>query len=418
MDLNILIYLVLGTALFGMTFLPRMLKRHPLTVPLVYVVGGFLLFKFSGDLKPLEIVSDSEDRSFLEYFTELLVIVSLAGAGLKIDKKFSWRGWSVGWRLLGITMPLTILGVALIGYWGLALAPATAILLGACLAPTDPVLAEDVQVGAPHEGKESSVRFGLTLEAGLNDALAFPFVYLAIAAVGKASLGNWLTDWFLMDVLWRCAIGMLGGYAVGRALSYYLNHHSQIAKETEEQKLEGTEGLFVVAAILLVYSLTEICEGYGFLAVFVAALVGKSRTEEKHNKSLYRFVSQFERLLLVGMLIGFGGMLHRDVAYLSDWRVWAFASCIVFALRPAAGMLSMLGSGICRKRQLALSFYGIRGIGSIYYLAYGLRKADFAGGEKVWSVIAATIILSLLVHGVTASKTIARLDPHQSPSVN
>ena len=103
------------------------------------------------------------------------------GAGLKLDRPVSWRGWESSWRLLGIAMPLTIAGIAFLGWTILGLGIGAALLLGAVLAPTDPVLASDIQVGPPQSGKEDEVRFALTSEAGLNDGAAFPFVYLAIA---------------------------------------------------------------------------------------------------------------------------------------------------------------------------------------------------------------------------------------------
>ncbi len=404
MEKNILIYLVLGTALFGMTFLPRLLERHPLTLPLIYVGAGIMLFSLPLGLEPLRLVWDSEDRTFVEYFTEILVIISLAGAGLKIDREFSWRSWSVGWRLLGIAMPLTIAIVALMGVGWFALAPSAAILLGAALAPTDPVLAEDVQVSAPHEGREDDVRFGLTLEAGLNDALAFPFVYLAIAMAAYQGSGGWVGEWFAMDVVYRCAAGLGMGFLAGKLLSRYLMNHSDVTQQTEKQQKEGSEGLFIISAILLSYSVTEIVGGYGFLAVFVAAVVGKRSSAEEHNRSTFRFVSQIERLMLAAMLIGFGGMLTAEKANLTDWRVWVAAGAIVFVIRPAVGMLSLVFTGLPKKHRMALAFFGIRGVGTIYYLAYALRKAPFEEVEMIWSIVAATVSLSLLVHGLTASR--------------
>lgn len=411
MEQNIFLYLVLGLALFGMTFLPRLLAQHPLTLPSLYVLAGYCLFLAPIDLEPLRIIGDSDDRTFIEYITEFLVIISLAGAGLKLDRKFSWRKWSIGWRLLGIAMPITIASVALLGWWGLSLAPAAAILLGACLAPTDPVLAEDVQVAPPHKGGENEVRFGLTLEAGLNDALAFPFVYLAIAISAAASPGEaWFSSWLLIDLLWRCACGGAVGFITGKALARYLMRHSDITQQTEKQETEGSEGLFVISSILLVYSVTELLQGYGFLAVFVAAVVGKRNSSEKENRSIFRFVSQIERLLLAGVLIGFGGMLTLLSDSFADWHVWGMALATVLLVRPISGIISTIGSDISARHRFALSFFGIRGIGSIYYLAYALRKESFAEAETLWAVLAATIIISLLLHGFTASQVMRKLD--------
>ena len=163
---------------------PVGLKRLPLTLAILCVgvgVGVFStgLLAFNPDPRTWDTVT--------EKLTELVVIISLMGCGLKLDRKLGWKRWNVTWRLLAIAMPLTIGAVLLLGIWGLGLALPMALLLGAAMAPTDPVLASDVQVGPPGSGEEDEVRFGLTSEAGLNDALAFPFVHLAIlASVGGA----------------------------------------------------------------------------------------------------------------------------------------------------------------------------------------------------------------------------------------
>lgn len=407
---NIITYLIFGIALWGMTFLPRALDRHPLTLPPIYILAGILIYHLPFGFSPLEITWNDKEAGFIEYATELIVIISLAGAGIRLDRSFSLSSWTSGWRLLGITMPLTILLIAISGHYFLGLVPATAILLGACLAPTDPVLADDVQVGTPHEGKEDEVRFGLTLEAGLNDALAFPFVYLAITAVGQETVGPWLLHWFGIDFLYRLVAGGIIGYFAGRFLAYYIRNHSSIPEEESQGHSETTEGIFVIAAILIVYSLTELAEGYGFLAVFVAAVTAKRLTDEKYNKLIFRFVVQIERLLLAGILIGFGGMLTQDPSIFLDARVWSIAAIAVFLIRPITGYIAFLFSPIPKAERAAIAFFGIRGIGSIYYLAYALRKEEFPGKEILWPAVAATILLSVVIHGLSVSPLMSRLD--------
>ena len=184
---------------------PVGLKRLPLTLAILCVAVGVLVFStgllsFNPDPRTWDTAT--------ERLTELVVIISLMGAGLKLDRPLGWRRWATTWRLLAIAMPLTIVAVAWLGVAGLGFSLAMALLLGAAMAPTDPVLAADVQVGPPKSGDEDEVRFGLTSEAGLNDALAFPFVHLAIlaAAGGLASTGG-LTDWFTIKVGWTAAGG-------------------------------------------------------------------------------------------------------------------------------------------------------------------------------------------------------------------
>ena len=161
-----------------------------------------------------------ESLDLTKRLTEFVVIVALMGAGLKLDRPIGLRRWMLAWRLLGLAMPLTILGIALLGWAALGLDPSAALLLGAVLASTDPVLASDVQVGPPREGVEDEVRFALTAEAGLNDGLSFPFVYLAIAmALAQGYSGDgWLQEWLFVDVVWRLGIGLVVGWATGACL--------------------------------------------------------------------------------------------------------------------------------------------------------------------------------------------------------
>ena len=189
-------YLALGLALFLAVTLPPLLERWRVNAPIVLVSLGLVLGLLPGfrelDLDP---VAHGEAVTRISEFT---VLVSLMGVGLAIDRPLSfrdrgsWRSWSPTWRLLGVAMPLCIGGVALLAWGPFGVAAPAALLLGAALAPTDPVLASDVQVGGPNEAQpepdaeaaevdeEDEVRFALTSEAGLNDSLAFPFVHAAI----------------------------------------------------------------------------------------------------------------------------------------------------------------------------------------------------------------------------------------------
>jgi sodium/hydrogen antiporter len=164
-----------------------------LSLPMVCIGIGIILVwtPFS----PVTWVNPLENRYLTERLTEFAVIIALMGAGLKLDRPVSWRGWETSWRLVGIAMPLTIAGITLLGWTVLGLGVASALLLGAALSPTDPVLASDIQVGPPHSDYEDEVRFALTSEAGLNDGAAFPFVHLAVAlAVSHASGVPFLTE--------------------------------------------------------------------------------------------------------------------------------------------------------------------------------------------------------------------------------
>ena len=260
-----IIFALLGVAFIGAAWLPRVLQGRPLSVPILYVLLGFVLFSLPLGLPdPLPL----NNRELTEHFTELLVIVTLMGAGLKLDRPLDLRKWGVTWRLLAITMPLTVFVTALLGWWVIGLAPASALLLGAVLAPTDPVLASDVQVGGPGAGEEDEVRFGLTSEAGLNDGLAFPFTYLAIlAATYRLAPQGWLGEWAVYYIVYKIGVGIVVGWLLGSALMQLI-----FRAKVKTKLAETGEGFVALAIVLLVYGATELLQGYGFLAVFVAAL--------------------------------------------------------------------------------------------------------------------------------------------------
>src|SRR5918993_23750 len=197
---------LMGLVLIGATWLPHLLKQRLLSFPIIYVAIGFLLYQL-----PLPFPDPDPLRSGIETerLTELVVLVALVSAGLRIDTPIGWKAWNAAWRLLAFAMPICIvMGVAL-GHWLLGLSLASACLLGAILAPTDPVLAADVQVGPPGKGREDPVRIALTSEAGLNDGLAFPFVWLAIAIAGAAAGSyDWVVQWLWLGVVDRTVAGV------------------------------------------------------------------------------------------------------------------------------------------------------------------------------------------------------------------
>lgn len=169
---------VAGVLIALVAWLPLALRRLPISLPIVCIAIGAVIFSTpSAGFDP----SPSAYPYITERMTEIVVIIALMGAGLKIDRVFSIKDWGMAWRLLFITMPLSILAIMGVGIWVLGTGLVASLLLAASLAPTDPVLAADVQVGSPKEGGEDTVRFALTSEAGLNDGFAFPFVHLAIA---------------------------------------------------------------------------------------------------------------------------------------------------------------------------------------------------------------------------------------------
>ena len=300
-------------------------------------------------------------------------------------------------------MPLTIAAVAFLGWAGLGFSLAMALLFGASMAPTDPVLAADVQVGPPKSGDEDEVRFGLTSEAGLNDALAFPFVHLAIlAAAGGLATQAGLTDWFSIKVGWKLLAGLGAGLLIGKVLGHLL-----FRSRRGLSKL--ADGLIALAATLITYALAEMINGYGFLAVFVCAVMirGSERDHEFHQE-MHDFSDQIERLLMMLLLVLFGGALANGLLASLTWADALIGIAVVFVVRPVAGLIAMAGSGHPWRERLLLAFLRIRGVGSVYYIAYGINHGDFGSSERLWAVVGFIILLSIIVHGVTATPLLAR----------
>ncbi|ABC62315.1 cation:proton antiporter [Erythrobacter litoralis] len=412
LDPRIIILALFGLGLILSVGLERWLSDRYLSLPIIYVGLGYAAFALPLGLPSIDPTADAFDAITLEYVTEFIVIASLAGAGIAIDRPVTWQNWRQIWPLLAIAMPITIVGVAMLGWWGLGLAPASAILLGACLAPTDPVLARSVQVGPPGENQRHDVRFSLTVEAGLNDGLAFPFTYLAIAAVGMTALGGWTLEWFALDVGWRIFAGIAVGYAVGRAGAWYVFERDidNIAEtEAEEDddaplKYSTSEGLIVLGTLLTAYGLAEIVEGYGFLAVFVGAVTARQRENaSRYHKISHHFIDQIEKIVLVGVLFAFGGMLASGVLSALTWPGVLIGLALIFVIRPIGGLISEAFCDLPLPGRVAIAFLGIRGMGSIYYLAYGQNNADFAQIDVLWAVVSFTILASIVIHGVSSA---------------
>jgi NhaP-type Na+/H+ or K+/H+ antiporter len=412
LDAYIIVLVGFGLLVLLTAWLPLVLASAPLSLPIVCVAIGAAIFA-------LPYVQESvphpqEHLPIVERFSEAVIIISLMGAGLKLDRQIGWRSWIVTWRLLGIAMPITILCLAVLGYGLLGLGAASALLLASVLAPTDPVLAADVQVGPPNAGDDGETRFALTSEAGLNDALAFPFVHAAIALSLVATTGEpWLLSWLSIDVAWKLTAGLAIGVLTGYTLGYL------IFKLPERARLSGTgDGFVVIAITCIAYGVAEMANGYGFLSVFVAAVV--LRTQERahgYHAQLHDFSEQLERLLMMALLVIFGGALVSGglIRGLS-WEGAAYGMLALLIVRPMIGWISMAGSAVSADKKAVISFYGIRGVGSIYYLAYALGHGAFDDADLIWSIVAFIILVSIVLHGATASPVMAWLDRRRRSS--
>ncbi len=413
MTTHILLLLLAGLALLGTFTIPSLIRNRMISLPIIYVAFGYGVFSLPLDL-PLMNPEDARlDRRLMEYITEFIVIVSLAATGLKLDRPPSLRNYSVGLLLLGIAMPITIAAVAFLGWWWVGLAPASAVLLGAVLAPTDPVLAANVQVGPPNEDvPEDDVRFGLTLEAGLNDGLAFPFVYLAIGLVGAASVWDTVLTWAWWDLGYRVGMGTLMGVLIGKGLAWIFYTFRDRMAEVRDTEVE--EGFFILAATLLTYSITEIAEGYGFLAVFVASVVSRRIRKDDSAKQAelesYQAADQVEQAILGIFLIAFGGII--GTGGLADLTWWGALTglALLLVIRPLAGLISFIPSRLPWEEKLAISYFGIRGVGSLYYLSYAHNSEAFPAIDGIWSIVNFTMLVSILLHGFSVGPVMRWVD--------
>lgn len=406
-DPYILVLTGAGALIALVAWLPLALKRLPLSLPIVCLGIGAAIFTLPQvTLEPLPL----RYPEVTERFAELVMIIALMGAGLKIDRVVGWKSWAITWRLVGIAMPLSIIAITALAGGVLGLPLAAALLLGASLAPTDPVLAADVQVGPPKTGEEDEVRFGLTSEAGVNDGAAFPFVHLAILLATSAAIGRpWLAEWLSYRVAWEIAGGIGGGWVVGRIFGWLTFH---VPAET---KLARTgDGLIALAATLLSYGLTELIHVYGFLAVFVTALTFR-HTHRDHDFQfeMHALTEQVERLGMMVLLILLGGALVSGLLAQVSWWDALVVAAIILAVRPAAGWVALLWHPADRGERLTLAFFGIRGVGSIYYLAYGINHMPVAQAERLWGIVGLTVLFSILVHGLTVTPVMRKLDREQ-----
>ena len=398
-----LILAALGFATLIMAWLPSVSKKIKISFPILLLFIGFLLFW--ADI-PLQWPDPLWNDLYLMYFSEIIVIISLMGAGLKIGKVFSYSAWKRPLLLLFITMPLSMLSAYFIGVYFLALSIPSAILLAAILAPTDPVLAAEVQLEEPTREKEpeDKRRFTLTTEAGLNDGMAYPFTYLAVM-VGQA--GGWaalnFSEWFWDKLLLKILIGIVLGILIGRFIGFLMDRLHVVTG------LKTFDGFVSLSLTIMAYGLTELLHGYGFLAVFFVGI--SLRYYEKisgdYKKKMHDFIHEIERLLLVIWIILFGGSLLNGILTLTDWKGIAFALSFVLIIRPLAGLIGLIGVKDGIRTKLAISFLGIRGIGSVFYLAWAFNQYNgFEQKNELYAITAYVILISIVVHGLTAPSII------------
>ncbi|MGY5847903.1 cation:proton antiporter [Salegentibacter sp. HM20] len=393
----------IGFATLIMAWLPSISKKIKVSSPILLLLIGFVLFGLD---VPLSWPDPLWNDRYLMYFSEMIVIISLMGAGLKIGTRYSLKTWKRPLLLVFITMPLCMLSAYLIGHYFLFLSIPSSLLLAAILAPTDPVLAAETQLDDPKREKrfKGKIRFSLTAEAGLNDGMAFPFTYLALLV---AQAGSWalfdFSDWFWDKLLLKIFIGSLLGIIIGRLIGFVLDRLNVVTG------IKTFDGFLALSLTVFAYGITELLHGYGFLAVFFAGL--SLRYYEKisgdYKKKMHDFVHEIERLMLVVWIILFGGSIMNGMLNLTDWKGILFALVFIVIIRPLTGLIGLAGIKDDFRNKLAISFLGIRGIGSVFYLSWALVQFNgFENKNELYSITAYIILFSIVLHGLTAPSII------------
>ena len=395
MEQYIWVLILLGIVGLALPWLKITLVNFPVNLPMVAVVFGIILFALPINL-PNPDPTDNEGIGLRVF--ELAVIISLMGTGLKLSRPFSFKHYRVPLILVFVTMIACIAAVAGVGWW-LGFFPAAALLLGAVYTPTDPVIADEVQVEIEEtEEQEHPVRFSLTAEAGINDGMAFPFTWFAIwAALEGTDSWEWVGNWFMFDFLYRIAAGLVLGWLGGKFVGWlYLILPEKINLKPRSM------GFVAIAATFLVYGVTEALSGYGFIAVFVTSITMKSiEMDHEYHIEMHDFVNQVENMFVSVILILLGGYIVQDLFFDITTGGIILALLFIFVIRPVFAYLPLLAYKITQKDRWIIAFMGIKGAGSFFYLAYALKKADFPQQEAIWATSIFLIIISVFVHGIT-----------------
>lgn len=398
--------LFLGVAVFAAIGALSNQRERAFSASIVYLGLGLVAAAVTAGFE-VDWLDPVDDARLVERICELAVIVALFGAGLKLDRALAWREWGSVARLLGLVMPLTIVAVAAYGATLMGLSLGAAIVLAAALAPTDPVLAGDIGVGPPDEEEEREPNFSITAEAGLNDGLAFPFVLLGLLIAGAE--GGWGWEWVLADGVYA----IVGGLAVGAVVGYGL---AALAVRLRGRGLlsRSFDGWLAIAAVLVIYGVAEVASTYGFLAAFAGGVAFR-RHERGHemNAGVHDGAEVTEKFAELGVILLLGTMVTGAGLAAPGVAGWALAPLLLLVVRPVAVLLSFARSPLPLRERAFLGWFGVRGIGSLYYVAVAAGVGTLATDELatvVWTVIACMIV-SIVAHGVTGSPITARTLP-------
>lgn len=432
---------VLGAVLLTLALTSSYLRWMPVTTSAVCLLLGIGIGPSGlGLLKlPLE-----ETSLWMEHLTEVAVLFSLFVCGLKLRLPLRDKRWRIAFGLAGPVMVVTIIGVCLLLHWALQLPWGSSLLIGAILAPTDPVLAALVQVNDARD--VDSVRYGLSGEAGLNDGIAFPFVILGLLLIhGEGTSAEW-QGWVLRNVLWAVPAGLLTGYWMGRGIGRVT---LSLRIRNDDSTLSPNDYL-ALALIALAYVVAEAIGGYGFLSVFAAGLglrqievkstgagqppaehlvqpvVGHQNIEPQyavHGDTERLESSQVAAGIMMGDMLSFGGLVERAMEVFLvtllgvvliahwDWRALLVGAVLFCVIRPACVALMPWGSLLEGRQRLLIGWFGIRGIGSLFYLFYALNHGLTDSVATLCTDLTLSVVaLSILLHGISTQPILARYE--------
>ena len=422
----------IGALLLTMALSSAWIRRLPISTAAIYLGIGCSIGPWGFDLLRIDL---SHGAPWLERLTEVAVILSLFIGGLRLRLPLTDYAWRAAYRLAGIVMLATIVGVALFAVVVLDLPPALAVLIGSILAPTDPVLASSVTVG--HSQDNDRLRYALSGEAGLNDGAAFPFVVLGLLLLSPDLTAGELVQWSVQRVVWAIPAGLTVGYVLGRLVG-----SAAIALRTRNRDTAAPTDFLVLALIALSYTVADQIGAWGFLSVFAAGL-GLRRTELRTVQSdphpdapdsegdehppaetlvAPNIVTEKEieqpavaAGVMVAEVFSFGDTLERMLEVLLvvivgvslashwDWRGVLLGCALVAVIRPFATVLLLIGSPTTRLQRWLLGWFGIRGIGSLYYLAYSMAHGlPRSSAPELADLTLSVVAVSIVVHGVTS----------------
>ena len=420
-----------GALLLLMALSSAFLRRLPISTSAIYLAFGLAIGPFGFDLLRIDI---RESYGWLEQLTEGAVVISLFVGGLKLRLPLRDAAWRAAFRLAGPVMLACIAAVALFAHYVLGLDAALALLLGAVLAPTDPVLAGAVSVNdaADHD----RLRYGLSGEAGLNDGMAFPFVILALLWGRHGGPGDWLVPWALRELVWGVAAGLAIGYLIG-----HLVGRVAIVLRTLHRETTAAGDFLALAVIALSFALAEAAGALGFLAVFAAG-VGLRRAELRvasDSRPAERMVREqagepdleqpaMAAGAVVAETLSFGGTAERLLEVLLvviigtslpihwDLRAVPLALVLLFVIRPLATMLLLRGTATTPAQRRLMGWFGIRGIGSVYYLSHALGQGVTGpDATDAASFTISVLAISVVLHGITAQPLLDRYERSLAP---